>query len=299
MRLGRASVPTLLTETRLSSRNLRNALAVLIQQQLCLWYTDEDGLTYYEADSSNAYALVQSGKIIAITEERCGEAAGILVSNLLELGHCRVGDLVSAYEGLVEKKPSTVDAEQHSVDGSMLTNGIGESELSETTEQRNQAAGQITSIAQVHTELSKLLSKGFITPVTSFHFKPAGDIHNEAKVAVRREEFPGGIKGIKAAARYELAIIQLEKKWRDENRLVRPSQNLPNNRKRKRNERDPENKRRKIDGNLTNGVNGTNGHVDGSDDDQDSYPTLLDVRIMVGYKTPVLNLTSGESCCPH
>lgn len=272
MRLGRASFSALIHETRLPSRNLRNALAVLIQQQLCLWYTDEDGLTHYEAESSNAYALVQSGKIIKITEERCGEAAGILMFNLLELGHCKVGDLLCAYKGLVKEEPSTSGIDHHHVSGPALTDNIVNFDHSLT-----RASGQIKSIAQVHLELHKLLSRGFVAPITPFHFKPHGDIQNEARIAVQKEEFPDGITGIKKAARYEAAVIRRMKKWRNRNNTVRPSQSTSKNLKRKRDERDFESKHEKTNGNVTNGLNGFGGRPRESDGDEDDYGTLLDV----------------------
>ncbi|KAF2229384.1 hypothetical protein EV356DRAFT_455953, partial [Viridothelium virens] len=268
MRLGRASLPTLRTETRLPLRNLRNALAVLIQQHLCLWCTDEDGYTYYESDWYQAYALVQSGKIVKIVEERCGKTAGILVSNLLEMGHCKVGDLVSAYERLFNKNPSMVNADVHLVNGTAGTNGDRGHRYGNLGDQRDQASGQIQSVAHIHEELKNLLSKEFITLVGSNHFKPDADLHNEAVVEVQSKEFPDGVKGRKATAKYASALIRQKKKLRDGNGGTSSLESTLDSLKRKRSERDSPNKRPNPGGTLTNGKNELNGYVGHLDDDK-------------------------------
>ncbi|KAI9661931.1 MAG: RNA polymerase III subunit C82 [Bathelium mastoideum] len=282
MRLGRASFPMLRVETRLSTRNLRNALAVLIQQQLCLWYTDDDGVSHYEADWYHAYALVKSGKIVRVTEERCGEAAGLLMSNLLELGHCRVGDLVVAYAGVIEKNPSTISTQEHHINSSTLTNGFSDREHNENVHEKGQRSGQIESVAQLRAELDKLLKLGLVRSTQSFHFKPDADIHTEASVAVRdKGEFSQGIKGTKATARYEHAVGRQKKQWRDDSMQIQPFQSTSTNSKRKREENDATNERIKPNGYLTNGINGINGHAHSSDYDGTNHTAPLDDNVVV------------------
>src|SRR4051812_37721297 len=88
VRHGRLPLPLLVQHSGLSARHLKHGLVVLIQQHLALHYTSEDdGITYYEADWRNAYNLVRAGKIITMVEDRFGESAGGIVSNLLLLGH--------------------------------------------------------------------------------------------------------------------------------------------------------------------------------------------------------------------
>ena len=274
MRLGRASLAILRAESRLPLRNLRNALAVLIQQQLCLWHTDDDGTTHYEANWYNAYALIQSGKIIKLAEDHYGDAAGTLVSNLLELGHCKVGDLESAYEGLVEKKPSTVDLEQHHLHRSVITNGCGNYDQSVNGGQVKPASTHINSVCQLHAELKNLLKEGLIAPVGSFDFKPDADIHNEAATTVRKEQFRDDVKGTKAVVKYEYAITRQKRSWRDSSRQALSSQSPSRNLKRKRTETDSANKRQKVNGNLTNE---TNEHLDGCDGPDDEDFAFLEV----------------------
>lgn len=72
-------------------------MAVLIQQHLSLWYTSDDDVTTYEANISTVYALVRAGKYIKLVEDRFGEFAGQIVSELLLQGHARVGNLAKAH----------------------------------------------------------------------------------------------------------------------------------------------------------------------------------------------------------
>ena len=278
MHLGRASFPALRSETRLPLRSLRNALAVLVQQHLCLWYKDETGVINYEADWHQAYALIQSGKIIRITEERCGGAASLLVSHLLQLGHCKVGDLISAYTALIEKTANTSKAQENRINSTRLTNGAVNSEHTQSLNQNDHTSGSIQSVNQLHAALNKLLHKGYIVPVQLYHFKPEADIHKEALAdALDDEDFSEGIRGTKLKLKYDRAVARRERDWRDDSIRIQPVQAKSASLKRKRNVKDTANKRQKSDRHLTNGINGINGNVNGYEDVEDEHTTTIDV----------------------
>lgn len=70
---------------------------MLVQQHLVFWYASSDrDLTIYEANISAAYSLLWTGRYIHTAQDRFGELAGSAISNLLLLGHARVGDIVQA-----------------------------------------------------------------------------------------------------------------------------------------------------------------------------------------------------------
>lgn len=99
--------------------------------------------------------LVRSGKYIKFTEDRFGEVASGVVSNLLLLGHARIGDLEQAYK--VVRPTGTA---------------VG---LSNSTKK------QPTSLESLHLALSDLLQAGLVTIVNEAHFRSDADNRTEAE----------------------------------------------------------------------------------------------------------------------
>jgi len=138
---------------------------------------------------------MRSGKVIQIVEDRFGEAAGQLVSNLLQSGHVRVGDLEDAYK--FDSKTFTVTDQPDPLHKSQPK--------------------KITSRTQLHATLYQLLKFGFLARVHRRTYFNAADAIHEAEVIVKREEFADGkITGPKASAAFRLAVNNLRRKWRDE-----------------------------------------------------------------------------------
>ncbi|KAL9097686.1 MAG: hypothetical protein Q9165_000012 [Trypethelium subeluteriae] len=233
--------------------------------------------------------LTSSGKIVKIVEERCGESAGILISNLLELGHCKLGDLVSACKGLVNKLPRAVNSDVHLINGTAGTNGSHEHHYSNPRDQRDHTSGQTQSVAHIHAELKNLLSKEFITLVGPNHFKPDTDLHNEAVAEVQSKEFPDGVKGKKAVAKYASALIRQKKKLRDDVEGASSLESTSGSLKRKRSERDSPNKRPNSGGILTNGTNGVNGYMGHFDNDKGPILRVNYEKFNVVFRNEQLN----------
>lgn len=190
----------------LSARDLKHGLAVLIQQNLVLHYTTEDEI-FYEPHWEHAYALVRSGKIVKMVEDRFGESAGGLVSNLLLLGHAKISDLADAYG--VSTKTGAVDLESLHVNG----NGIANGDDASTGVEKGQ--NHVKSLEDLHKLLRQLLDAGFVTPVRRRHFHPTSDLRNEAERIVKHTLFGGQVKG-KQVVELEAEVNKLLKRWRDE-----------------------------------------------------------------------------------
>lgn len=144
---------------------------------------------------------MRSGKIINIVQLRFGQAAAQLVSNLLQLGHARVGDLEDAYK--FNKNPGhAIDTEAEHINGEGMPSQRGPK--------------KITTPEQLHSMLCKLLENGFITRVRKSTWLSTADSHNEADAVVKREQFPDGkVSGPKAKVVYEQALRDLKRKWRE------------------------------------------------------------------------------------
>lgn len=152
-------------------------MAVLIQQHLTLWHDSEDDVTTYEANISAAYALARSGKYVKLAEDRFGEFAGDIISNLLLLGHARVGDLAKAY-----KFTSSTD-----------TNGVAETNYGFRTtshaplskvKAQNYAKEGGSTLESLHQVLGDLLRARILSVVHESHFRTDADNRIEAEKEV-------------------------------------------------------------------------------------------------------------------
>ena len=196
----------------LPPRYIRHGLTVLVQQHLICHITpDADSSTFYEVDPQGAYNLMRAGKAVALVEERFGTGAGQIVSNLLQLGHARVGDLEDAYK-FGPKDQSAVDSATEHINGEGLPNGIERGRLSTKPQDK-----KITSKADLHQTLHQLLENGFITRVHKRTYYTPADKEAEAESEVMLAEFPDGkTTGPKAKERFDRSVNDRKRKWREE-----------------------------------------------------------------------------------
>ncbi len=206
LRYGRLSIPALHHHAGLSPRLIKHGLSVLVQQQLVVWYTSSEEPTVYEANTQAAYSLVRSGKYAVIAEDQLGEFAGALISNLLLLGHAKVGDLMKAY-GVNSRKdvksPATV------------TNAIASKPLSNGLNQTKAHTGDNAVILEtVHLTLCDLLRTGLISPVNESHFRSDADNRLEAEKVVPPPEYYKAKSKKENDAQWEASIQNKLKEWR-------------------------------------------------------------------------------------
>ncbi|SLM39662.1 RNA polymerase III subunit RPC82-related, helix-turn-helix [Lasallia pustulata] len=260
---GRLPFRILLQHTDLSPNELKHSLAVLIQQHLVLWYTPlGDETTYYEAHWPSAYALARSGKLVKIVEDRFGDLAGDLLSNLLLLGHARVGDLAKAYNAVQSDGMLGSVSEGQALSEDGLPNGLGNNHTSAGTKKRG------PNLEDLHSVLDALLRTGFIIPVHESHFRSAADNRSEAERELKRnnDSFQGALKGEKKME-FEQAIDGKLDQWRDGLDMQTKD---TSGRGRKRRLEDDRNgvdrKRMRMSNGLANGMNGHAGHPHALDD---------------------------------
>ncbi|RFU32687.1 hypothetical protein B7463_g3665, partial [Scytalidium lignicola] len=210
LRRGRLSIPMLTQYSRLSPRQLRHGLAVLIQQNLVYHHFDEDvNATYYEANQSAAYNLVRSGKILEIVESRYGAAAEYVVQNVLRLGHIKVSDLADAY----------VSARKYVNDNSDEPNGTNGSNSNAQTNGSHDTL--IKSAGQLDAILYELLEAGFLEPVVPDMFMTPSDTYRKVEREILQHYFSGGPKGtkqkeeLKQKVQFRLQALMAERKnWK-------------------------------------------------------------------------------------
>ena len=186
---------------------VKHGLSVLIQQHLVLWYTSQDDhLTLYEANATVAYSLVRSGKYIQFAEAQAGEFAGKVISNLLLLGHARVGDLVQAYRV----------GQSHSTQDRLAVSCGSPSELksSSSGDVHGSSKGPSATLESIYGTLCDLLRAELVSRVHVSHFCSDTDNRIDAENAVpKAEEYKAKSRREQNAQR-EAAVQRKLKEWR-------------------------------------------------------------------------------------
>ena len=248
---GRINLRTLFQHCDVPPQHVRHGLIVLIQQHLVLHSTsDTEDQAYYEVDWNGAYELMRVGKIVSIIEERYGSGAAQVISNLLQLGHARVGDLEDAYKFTPKDHIAVNSAAEH-INGEGIPNGMHEGYV--TTRPQDK---KITNPEQLHSVLYQLLKDGFIARVNDRSYLSSADYTNQAEALLKNGDFRDKpTNGPKAKASFAAAVNQQKRKWREEEDEVsgdmyRGTTNGSNG---------PPHKRMKLNGATTNGAGRHNG----------------------------------------
>jgi DNA-directed RNA polymerase III subunit RPC3 len=116
-RHGRQTLAAIARASYLNGRQIKYGLVILLQQHLIFHSGNDAPVTYYEIDWQNSYAVVRFGKVAKLVQDRFGNKAANVISNLLTLGHTRIADLKEAYF------PPDTDSDHDSDDG--IVNGAG------------------------------------------------------------------------------------------------------------------------------------------------------------------------------
>ncbi|KAL8924999.1 MAG: hypothetical protein Q9172_002428 [Xanthocarpia lactea] len=144
---------------------------------LVLWYDpDNVGQAFYEANLDNSYLLARSGKYIQLLRDRYGEFAGDLISNIVILGHVRVGDLVRAYSPPVDERGpfSDIVASRHLVPFS-------------DAKPNGDTGVAVSTVEKLHSTISELLRAGLLCPVHESFLRPTAENITEAEHLVPRD----------------------------------------------------------------------------------------------------------------
>ena len=191
---------------------------------------DEDtNATNYEANPEAAYMLVRCGKIVEIARSRYGDIAAEIIGNLFLSGHSTVEELVSGYKASLADVETKRKREEH------LANGINGQSKSPV-----QAPAVRSSIGQMHGLLTELLEGGLIQPLTGKMFLSPADTYDKVAKETLQDEYGGSIKGtkqkeeLKEKIRGRLLKLRSEREWKSTG------------------------KKRPLNGNHANGINGSN-----------------------------------------
>lgn len=199
---------------------MKRSLTQLIQHRLVFHHTHDPndaqnpdaGNTYYTVHWHTAYGLIRNGRVVTMVQERHGEAAATVMAMLLQVGHCKIGDLAGVFnfdEAAASKRDSGIEAPAPHVNGNGLPNGVHKETAMDD--------GSVNSIAQLHAILGKLLKAGILMKVGNHTFKSRQDVESEAGNVVMTEMFPDGkVSGPKKQIEFKREVDRLKRKWRDD-----------------------------------------------------------------------------------
>ncbi|KAL7267166.1 RNA polymerase III subunit C82 [Rhizina undulata] len=193
---GRLPLHQIASRTKLSVKIVQQTLVVLVQQHLIVHYTHNEGgreTVFYECAWMQIYELVHSGRVIRTMEDRFGNDGALIISNMLQLGHARVSDFLSAY-GISTKKSKFAQA----------PTANGNSSMSNDYDQES----PISSVETLKSVMSEMLKERFLIPVQAHHMHPQTDTVNLIRAqltAQLRKNFSTEIKLVKEVKR-QMAI---------------------------------------------------------------------------------------------
>ncbi|KAH0610892.1 uncharacterized protein H6S33_011319 [Morchella sextelata] len=150
LQLGRLPIPQICSHIKLGPKIVKQTLVVLIQQHIVTHYTHSENhrdVVYYETNWMQIYELLHAGRIIRAMESRYGNDGALIISNMLQLGHARVSDFLSAY-GTSTKKAGQ-DAED-----------------------------TITSVETLKSVITEMVASRFLIQVQEHHMNPPTDTIN-------------------------------------------------------------------------------------------------------------------------
>lgn len=159
--------------------------------------------------------LVRSGKYIKFTEDRFGDVASGIVSNLLLLGHARIGDLEQAYK-VVRPTGAAVGS----------SNG-------KTKQPTNETKNRGPSLESLHLALSDLLQAGLVMIVNESHFRSEADNRTEAEREMPNPKAAAGKYKKEQEFDWERKIQQKLEEWKHGTKVERSKiATLPRGKKR-------------------------------------------------------------------
>lgn len=130
--------------------------------------------------------LARSGKYIELLKDRFGGSAGDLISDIILLGHVRIGDLTRTYFPSVD---------EHGPLGEIVaSNRPPQSGEKQNIRPNGDTVNVVHTIDELHSVISDLLGAGLLCLVHASYFRSAADNLAEAEHAVPRD---GSIKSKK------------------------------------------------------------------------------------------------------
>ncbi|EXJ61064.1 hypothetical protein A1O7_05217 [Cladophialophora yegresii CBS 114405] len=167
--LGRLSVQQLAQKCRFPLRQVKIGVATLIQLRLVYHHTTYEGLSTYQADTTYAYNLMRTGRLVELVDWSLGSSAAEIIETLAAMGFATAHEL--------------------------------ETEVLEKTD-----LTQPISKSRFQILLKQLVSSGYIKAVRETHFQSSSDRRQDVERYLRDNRMIVTGTGKKVAAEAEAKI---------------------------------------------------------------------------------------------
>lgn len=252
----------LIQQTRLTSSAVQHGLAVLIQQNLAYYSSEQNaGGTFYEANIEAAYSLLRTGKVLEVINQRHGEVAKEFTKIVMLLGHAKVSDIAGEYDKQMrqqkEREASEVDVDHDVVNGVQTKGTLNGHDHGDQGSTNGTTRDQWHTSGEMDEALWELLEAGLLEPVTKPIFHSPSDTYNAVEKQILDRDYGGSLRGPKQKEEIKSVIRDRLRDLRSEGREVP----LPQ-------------KKRAVNGDKKRRL--TNGHASNGIDNSDVE--MLDVR---------------------
>jgi DNA-directed RNA polymerase III subunit RPC3 len=193
---------------------------------------------------------VRVHKILKLVADRDGDAASKLLSNVLQLGHASIGDLIAEYDlTAASKRDSGIDTAEHNVSEDGLLNGIAKANHATA------ASGKVATLSEFHLLTRSLLKKGYLVKVGERSYYSQNELQEQIKQSVIKRKFPDGkITGPKKSKEFRAAFNALKRKYEDEDAYKSSRDDASHGKIKSEKSTTSSNKRVKLNGDLPNGI---------------------------------------------
>lgn len=144
-------------------RQVKSALAALIQLRLVYHHTNTEGLSTYQANHKNAYPLLRTGRLIQLARDTGGPSAGEILRELTLLGYATVRELEARVCGNDDPGYNHNDSQQ--------VNGHQNSARTSNPDRIDSSAFRAS--------LAHLIDNRYITKIRDAHFRSVFDAWQE------------------------------------------------------------------------------------------------------------------------
>ncbi|CRG86728.1 DNA-directed RNA polymerase III subunit C3 [Talaromyces islandicus] len=166
---GRLTLPQLRGYAKITHKQALHAVAAMIQMHLLYHYlSNNDGVTYYEANTHAAYYLIRAGKILEVVHKRLGDYEAKVMSTIMYCGHAQVSYLESLAELRIDTavKLSTngngVEHGEENGENDDINAAAADDDLPPSTNGANANGANDTHNGRLHAALKSLAGHGYI-----------------------------------------------------------------------------------------------------------------------------------------
>lgn len=213
---------------------------VLLQQRLAFYHTNDDGVTFYEANPRYAYDIVRAGKQQQIVADSYSAQAGNLTSTLLYHGHAGETEVLDpkAADGIDKAiaNEEKLARKQTTSNGDSLPNGDtvngdkmedGDVVMGDGMSDDADSACKTPDPTTREKACLGLFSERMLVRQRDEDLMPESEFIALVSKTVQEQEFGGEVKGAKQTKAFDAAVKKRLNEWREDNQATRTQLHAP------------------------------------------------------------------------